>query len=396
MPTEAALLRLALAVVECSIRSMTDPKRFRAFTPEFVAYMDRRGGWPDLERSRDKLRSMGRENKRDYISRIRHGKYVPMKYVAFYLEMLLQSGGDKHFAQSRLALGDYLRERGFETLDPTQMELMAPHCCTSMLDKLPGDHDSDGVVDWIIQGLSSLSTFPLDMFFKSLIVHCQAGDPDQVALWTFLIVARERLPDGPSLPLEAAQLAAGSIIGVAFPDYVQRVRRWARANPWTVLHAVRNGQVVGGTIMLPVYQHVYAEIRAGRRKTSDVESAHICVPSNWIVFESVCEHPSTFASGANPTRSILYALVVQHGAIMRLGHPAIGRVYHFLAPEGTGRNRERMLAAGFKPTEIVLHSGVRLWERVVDFETGVGAHIFDEGALSRLAKHCESAPPLPS
>jgi hypothetical protein len=388
-------LRLVFADRERSIRRMSEPKRFRAFTPEFVAYMDRRGGWPDLERSRDKLRKLGRENKRDYISRIRHGKYVPMKYVTFYLEMLLEAEGDKHFAQCRLALGDYLRDRGFETLDPRLLERVAPHCCTAILDKLPGDDDSDGVVDWIIQGLGSLSTFPLDLFFKSLITHCQAGDPDRVALWTYLMVARERLPEGPHLTPEAAQAAAGTIIGVPFPEYVQRARRWAKANPWTILHALRKGQQIGGSIILPVYPHIYAEIRAGARKTSDVEPEHICVPSNWIVIESVCENPDTFAEGHNPTRAILYAMVVQHGALMRLGNPAIGRVYRFLAPEGTSRNRERMLAAGFKPTETVLANGVRLWERLVDFDTGVGAHIFDEGAMSRLAKQCESAPPLP-
>lgn len=380
---------------ERSICAMSEPKRFRAFTPEFVAYMDRRGGWPDLEASRDKLRRMGRENKRDYISRIRHGKYVPMKYVTFYLEMLLVAEGDKHFEQSRVALGDYLRDRGIATLAPAVLELVAPHCCTAILDKLPGDDDSDGVVDWIIQGLGSLSTYPLDLFFKSLISHCQAGDPDQIALWTYLMVARERIPEGPSLRPEAAREAAGAIVGVPFDDYRQRARRWARVNPWTVLCAVRKGQPLGGSIVLPLYPHVYAEIRAGARKTSDVEPEHICVPSNWIVLESVCENPEVFAKGHNPTRAILYAMVVQHGALMRLGSPAIGRVYHFLAPEGTGRNRERMLAAGFRPTETILANGVRLWERLVDFETGVGAHIFDEGAMSRLAKQCESAPPLP-
>ena len=45
--------------------AMAEEKRFRAFLPEFVAYMDRRGGFPDLKVAKHWLQDHGMRCKRD-------------------------------------------------------------------------------------------------------------------------------------------------------------------------------------------------------------------------------------------------------------------------------------------------------------------------------------------
>lgn len=370
----------------------------RAFTNEFVNYMYRHGAWPDHTTVQGRLRRLHLPSRREELSKMRNGRYVPEHYLINFLRLIIAETADAHFTQARRCLDRYVRERGIPDLAEEHLDAITSHTCTRVL---PPDFDRDdsddptSPTDYIVHNLQSILRYPFEKMFARWLRLCAACDPQVAGPWIYWRLAQARLANGPDLDAAQAQAQAETIMGIPLRDYTARIRSWAEYNPWCVIRARTGKTDLGISLLLPIHEHAYAEVRNGCRRTSDIGPDDMIMPSNYFVYEALAEHPSIVRDKTvNPTKAMLKAMVIQHAALMRYGSPGLSYCYRFLAPEAVPLNRDRMLAGGYKATGICTGlTDFPLWERIMDFDTNEGVNMLDEPTIKYLSKHCPPAPP---
>ncbi len=146
-------------------------KSHRAFIPEFLLYMQKRGGPP---RDRD-IRAWFKKHyngiKGEYLTDVRNGRYAPEKYVTGIIEMLIRGRTTEEFIQSGLILRDYLRNRGITSdLDMHELDQILSVVCTPVTNQPPEpSQGDDNTIDYLSTGAPKILQVGLDYMLRQAV-----------------------------------------------------------------------------------------------------------------------------------------------------------------------------------------------------------------------------------
>lgn len=363
---------------------------YRAFTDEYRVHMDRRGGWP-----RDKHLSKWFKANCGYAggtnTAMRRGDLVPDKYPEWYLRLLVQQAERVEVRQARLATLDFVARFGITELTREAIPAVLGHICTPPID---APEAKDGMLDYLAHPVDILRLFQDALPFESHARACGPGDLPAAIDWMYTRVGQCTAPTGHSMPAAEAIAYARDHIGLAEDEYRARAAQWQAFNPWTVVRAWHKTRPVGMSIVLPVTEAFYTDVRNGLRPSYDCGIRDLSVPSVHLIIEAGAENPELLATAnINPTRPLLVCLICQLAALSRPNRFNASQTLRVLTFSGTPKNRDRLMRAGFVPTSgpRMARTGLELLERTLTVGQ-LGRDILSAAVLHFVGHLCQSAP----
>lgn len=371
-------------------------ERYRAFNEEFRLYMARRGGWP-ADRVvgkwfRDNENGLGNS----VYSRVKKGGTAAEKFFAGFLRMLdspPESPKVQPFRHGLSVLWDFLRERGVERLTQIPVDSVLSHITGPPVLKRP----KTPMIDYLRRGVEAIGEFlaPSDLVTRYVQGCASDADIREAVDWVLVCIGQSAGPGGAETPPEQAALHGEAHVGIAREEFVARVIRWHRFNPWTVVFAREDGVRLGTSIVLPLTESAYDDVLESRRSTDELEPEDFTGPSRNIVLEACAECPTHLRpADANPSRSLRMALAMQCGALARVTELPKGTEVRFLTFASTPRNRDRLIDSGFKSTgRLMARNGFEMFTRAVPPHPYQLDPLFWGPLLMHFAGACNQPPP---
>lgn len=371
----------------------------RAFTREFVDYMEQADAWPAGRAIIEYIRGPARTATRARYSNVIRGGYEAPHYTERIVSALASCVSEE-FSAEHLALTRYLKAHGVHLEDdPTMEELLALLCTQA-----PADLESDPIgqerqlgrfVDWMCLRARSVKREATVTFVRAAGYGIQVqGGAAKLASWIYYQHARSRLNEAIDLSLEQAHEYGALGIGLSWSEFSDAIEAWAGANPWSVVCAKRGGKLYGVSILLPVSPAIYDQVRAGKRYLADVPADQLRQPSDRFIYLALAENPDDFRFDQDePSKTLLVASVAQHAALMRYERGGVLNDYRFLAPCATERNVTRMAHSDFRKLNATeMRTGWHLWERQINPKQMIGIDRDEELLIERLAEVLPSEP----
>ncbi|MFN0007202.1 MAG: hypothetical protein ACKVXR_04780 [Planctomycetota bacterium] len=364
---------------------------YRAFTQEYRDYLDRRGGWPPDSRLSEWFKETcgykGGTN-----TAMRRGELAPEKYTHGFVQLLVRGDDDVELRQARLATTDFVSRFGIEELSPATAGAVLGHICDPAVEK---PEEPDSYIDYLGKRIHRIADIaPLLGRLDSHVRGCPAEQIPEAIRWMYVRVAHSTAAEGRSLHQDKAIGFAQIFMGIEKDRYAANARRWAEANPWTVVRAWQKGTPVGVSIVLPVTASFYRAVLDGEQTPYQCRPEDIQVPSTHLILEAVAEKPEALGtSRLNPTRSLIVCLLFQLAALSRCNRFNTRTEIRMLSFAGTPKNEERMTRTGFVPTGRTMHRPkLRLFERKFDVGHLGATDIFSGAALYFIGALCPSSP----
>jgi hypothetical protein len=340
---------------------------YRAFTPEFISYVQCRSG--KLSASSAKVIVSTKYRSGEY-EKLAKGDCVNEMYLRRYLESLASPDPSidrktlRLVEHSRHIVEDYLKDRGIPSLQNCSIDTVMGHLCTPPSTSAD-DPDFDPMLGPMnmIRGASTLINprrFALGCTLPSEFLELTTG--------MYESLGKQILPGGPhATPAERLE-AGAKRIRLPADDYAASAQTWSDWNRWTVLRTRLGSQVVGATIALPLNERAYEEVRSGRMPSWGVRPSDLQIPSTNIVLEACSSRVFDTERPPRGQNFALYACLSMQIAVF--SRPlAVGpqrRQIRLLAGGGSPRNEQRLRASEYIPLGVAMaKTGVPLYERVL-------------------------------
>lgn len=366
--------------------------RYRAFNEEFRVYLEQRGGWPRKKAFEAWMQAKHSGYAGGTLTSMRAGKPVAEKYIHGFVEMLIHHPMDVSMRQSRIAVGDFLRARGFVSLTDETAEAAIGHFCGPLTDVPP---DDEPTADYLMRGLRLFGDYLHALPIERTIKACQKDEDVAEAIhWMFQRVGQTVSPKGDLLAEQAAVAFAEQYMVISESAYTKKAIAWARENPWTVTRAWHKRGGVGMTICLPLSDTAYERVLNGEMASYECEPGDLRVPSLNLILEAAGENYSVLKKGSiNASFRMWMSILLQISALARVERQREAATLRMVSFAGTPKNRERLISSGFAPTgKRMKHTDVEIVERRLAI--GKGANLVDGSVLSFLSGFCGSAPPI--
>nr|WP_286177727.1 helix-turn-helix transcriptional regulator [Rhodopirellula sp. JC639] len=167
-----------------------------------------------------------------------------------------------------------------------------------------------------------------------------------------------------------------------YPRYEQRYLEIWKTNPNCILYSTAGTQRCGVTIVLPVTDRAYDELRQGKCTFMDVEASDVLPESQNLILDSAVElHGSHAQPWYGVTDSVSFTLFFQM-ALLSIDPTADG--FRMLGFAASPINLKRLCGTGFSPC------GVHMPEygyEICEFSTGVGGQSNETYKRSATATH---------
>lgn len=313
----------------------------RAFRAEFLAHAKRTKGWP-VEQSVDIWCD---ETNRSFMqngvySLIARGEYSWSGHIELVVEFLLDPRHKNHV--ERRSLDEFLGRKGVPIAAQAAKETVLD--LVSVVEEIPdlGFGLGARALHWFFD--HEFLRMP-GQFIRPVATEAQARD----AAGSIYLDAGVQLA-GRSLDSPEALRIVKARMGLNIDQYQDRVAKWWRRDPWTVVHATRQRGTgrAGVCITLPVTDSFLERATSGSCATYECGPDELRPESPNLILEGVASaRDSTAKKG--PGLSLLAAVVCQMAKLSDvpgLGHSADLRVVSF---GGTPVGKKRLKWFGFRP-----------------------------------------------
>lgn len=330
--------------------------RDRRLRSDFVEFMRERNAWPLTKNFVGWMRKHG--------GGIKNGRYAPMKrgeptdprYVVGLVRCTLGALATRPEDEGAQALIEYLSARRVENVNDYSAATIA-----EML--LEPDDDEDYIKRGVLGVLDSLFQKRL---VPRLVEACSTELNVAAAVrWMFVWVGRQVDERADQLPIEASIAAAETYMRTSYDAYVARAVSWWRYDPWTVVQARGKQTPTGVTIVLPLREAAYEDLKQGRRMSYDVGPHELHRPSRNLLIEALAERPPELDGvDGNTTKNTLNAVVSQVGVLSHCRAEEAHRPLRLLTFAGSRLNRERAVSFGFQPVGTTMRdTGLEFFEK---------------------------------
>ena len=327
-------------------------RSFRAFTDEFCHFLSARGAWPPYKPTR-KLLGVSPNTLAD----MRKGRSVPEKFPRAFVNRTLSEPESAVFGATHAAIREYLGMRGLFPEGATDTDLVLCHVCEPVSHGRPARG-----VDYLMRDVDTFARVKQGLLVDDYVRAPGADHIPTLAEWIFACVAQTCLRDGPMLTRGEAVAAAAEVLKTDYCSYLEQLRAWHRI-PWVVALARHRRGIVGASIVLPLTEAAYMQVRNGHRASYECGPEDFEVPSRYVLIEAAVERPEALGA-LNATRPIFMAVLNQVAALAQMQDRPAHEILHVLSFGGTPKNRERLLSAGYQLTDgRMAKTGVELFER---------------------------------
>jgi hypothetical protein len=276
---------------------------FRALRDDFRTLLDQRTAWPLVKWFPAALADKGGGRKLD-IFQMKAGAVVPEKLVRALVELIWDDP----------ALADYLAAHGLTEHRRMTVQQVANLVAGPVL---PHASPAPNATDWFAQGLDGLASLFGDFVWGRLVragTLCDNEEDVRKAVAMILASAGRQFHGGNGhLPAGEAIRIAERRWGITQNAYLGRVVGLWRKVPWTVAFAVADRQRIACSLVLPLKEPVYEEIRDGRRSATSCSDRDLAFPSRTLLLEALgqrtdLEYPCLSKKTAHALRSIMVHL----------------------------------------------------------------------------------------
>jgi hypothetical protein len=301
-------------------------------------------------------------------ARLRKGDALKAKYAIGLVGYLLTRDTR---TKSRIEFLEYLADKGVRNPEKKSYEEIVSHLWERT--------EASKTTDVFTMGDDGFSVAARDV--ESITESVQAcSDPQDVRCaieWMYVNLGRQ-LNGYRSFAVLDATEAAKEAIGLSREHYEKQAISWSDFDRWTVVYARRRGVPMGMSIVLPLRLNAYDAVRAGKRKTYDIQPSDLMRPSRNLLVEALALSPEYVpANNEDPYRSILNAMVCQQGLLARCDDKTLKEPLRLLTHAGNPANRKRAEDFGYKETGTCLAgSHLGLLERVISLPPRGKDYIF--------------------
>jgi len=234
----------------------------------------------------------------------------------------------------------------------------------------------------------------------SLLQGCSTADEVAEAVrWIFAFCGRSLRSDLRFIDEQVAVAMAEKEFHVSMAEYQARAIGWWEKCKWTVV--LGRGQLgpTGVSIILPVQQHAYEDMRAGNREGYCVSSDEIINPSRYLVLQGTAERaPGACGEKGNYSKHTLPAIINQVAILSYVRGEESGKPMQVLSFAATPRSRYRLEKAGYKPLGTQMpESDIALYEKQLLRGSLFSTDVFLGPYLRGLGERADEfpAPPQP-
>jgi hypothetical protein len=219
-----------------------------------------------------------------------------------------------------------------------------------------------GGVDWFARGLDGVVGL-FTGFARGQLVRpgtfCRDEDDVRAAVTLILTtIGRQLRRGGAGLPDAKAIELAEARMQLDMASYADRAVGLWRRSPWTIVYAVVDRVRVGCTLVLPLEESVYEELRAGRRTSHDCTGADLALPSRTLFIEAVGERPDSECPATAKASAQLVRMMFLQIARMSLDpdQPPTGeeRPIRMMSLAGTPKGEARIRRFGYRPLGVTM------------------------------------------
>jgi hypothetical protein len=324
--------------------------RTRALLPEFIDLLDL-NGWPLEKTVKLKANQLLYRYKSGTLTNLRRGNPVPEKYCM----LLIKLRWDHKPLQD--AITEFIKVHA--GIDETEVDDYG------ILNAICGA--IGGEKDWFVAGLADIGKL-FDIRRHLSRVARPAKDAEEVAdaaRWMFIDVGRLQTKN-PLLPTDAAIRVAEDWGHARLADYQASAISWWSRDRRTVMIVIGEKKPIAMTIVLPVQERIWHDVRDGNRVPYSLGPGDLEVPSKNLIVEGLGQRPVEEGGEGTPfTRGALTAMLAQFGALSNTSFPPRDdlRILGFVSNDLA---RTRLKKNNFKATGTKLHTmGVDLYERFI-------------------------------
>lgn len=179
----------------------------------------------------------------------------------------------------------------------------------------------------------------------------QPGDTDRIADWIETVAGRQLAGDD-SLNDHAARKVFRETFGEDTPNLKRQYSEWQLTQPWSVVYSgIRTRTAMGfsctgASVVLPVTERAYFDLRSGNRNYNDVRPDELSPPGRYVYLAGTCE--ISWLNSSRDTLATLIATMCQIAAMTADEH------FKVLSPAPIPLSQKRLLDAGFHQVGISL------------------------------------------
>jgi hypothetical protein len=313
----------------------------RAFRPEFLIHMAPFGGLPPIE----SIRLWGREKRMRFI---RNGQYAPIRTgeagKVSHLRMIVAYLIDprhRNLDEWR-GVSDYLIRQGL--LNPASLDDATIFDMITTDSEPPDQGVQPSVMFWTFDKIMHPNQYVRP--FK----RTEVAEVKEALGWMCIDVGRQVTGNPDLEPFKALDVAEQRMRTTA-TEYQKKILALWEVNPWVVVRAVRDGEVKGLCICLPLTKAHYDELSSGKGISYNTPADQIepCC-SRWIVLEGLATTAFEHSRKRRPGVSLVMAMLCQQAYLSDIpGCPEHDELT-MLSFTGTPVGEARLKRFGYMPT----------------------------------------------
>jgi hypothetical protein len=328
----------------------------RRLREDFLQHMEIHGAWPETKNF-ERWVSQQR-------SGIRHGIYAALKeglaldpkYAVTLCDYFLNQAEQGKEHEQFSAFSAFLRQQGIENPQA--------HSPATLAQRLFVSDDSDF---FCLDADGILSIIKSHRIVKYYVTQCEDEEEVREAIhWMFVTVGRATT-HSKQLSIHESVRCAEQYMQIALPDYQARALQWWEFDRWTIIRARGKRAATGMSIVLPLAESAYAQLKNGRAMSYDILPTDLRRPSPHLLVEGTCERPVDMAGDkGNTTKNTFMAIVSQIAVLTHCHGPHSKKSLYLLSFAGTPRSKKRLLSGGFKTVgNSMPDSSIQFYERIL-------------------------------
>ncbi|MBS0260355.1 MAG: hypothetical protein JSS02_00250 [Planctomycetes bacterium] len=325
--------------------------RTRTLLPEFIERLDLTNGWPIEKAFKRKGQDLDFGYKSGTLTNLKRGNPVPEKYCYLLIKMRWD-----HKPLHEVIAAFCSEQEGIDIARADDSQILNVIC-----------GPIGGEKDWFVAGLPDLGKL-FDLRRHLSRVGRPAKDAEEVSeavRWMFIDVGRLQTGN-PLLPGDEAIRIAADWGHLRLEDYQANAISWWRRDRRTVMVGLGEKKPISMTIVLPLREREWHDVRDGNRVPYSLGAADLDVPSNYLVIEGLGQRPVEEGGESTAfTRGALMVMLAQLGSLSNCAFPPRNdlRILAFASNEVA---RMRLKKQHFKATGTKLHTmGVDLYDRCI-------------------------------
>lgn len=319
---------------------MHDSKR--QLSGEFLAFMRSHDALPEGKRVTQWLRDHKTEIKTGMIGKLFNSELMSASYAERFVSYVR---GTRALPNEKLiyaTLCEYLQQAGHELTD----ELSDKEVAEWLFE--PEDED-----DYLINGTYKYLARLLKILVDRSTLECRKpADVSRAMEWVYITVGRELPESTKDLYWRDAIAATERRVNLSLEDYCRHVQSWADANPWAVVYAAAGRTAVGASVVLPLAEETYYEVREGQRVPHEIAPDELVMPSNYLFIKAAATRPPDRGGKRfGASWHLLTAIMRQLGELAQLDGPRRRLPLHILSFGSTPANTARLESEHYRFTK---------------------------------------------